>query len=190
MEQTLRAFFAAFREARDQRPELFENVVLHFIGTTYSTNGSDPFRVTAVARDCGVDASIDEHPERVPYLDSLQVMLDAHALVLLGSCQAHYTASKVFPYILAQRPLLSIFHEDSSVTTILREVNTGRIVTFQAEQDPLEIVDELTSQLSAMMQEITHGGWSSTTRWDAFDHYTTKTLTGHLAGAFDKAIGA
>ena len=190
MEQTLRAFFGAFRDARQQSPALFENVVLHFIGTTYSTNGSDPFRVTAVARDCGVDAWISEHPERVPYLDSLQVMLDSHALVLLGSSQPHYTASKVFPYILARRPLLTVFHEDSSVIAILKEVNTGRIVTFKDQQDPGELGDKLTDSLAAMMREIKDGSWCSHTSWEAFDHYTTKTLTGHLAGAFDKAIGA
>jgi hypothetical protein len=104
MEETLRTLFAAFRDGLERVPRVFKKMVLHFVGTTYSTNGSDPFRVTAIARDCGIDRWISEYPQRVAYLDSLQIMLDAHALVLLGSAEPHYTASKVFPYILAERP--------------------------------------------------------------------------------------
>jgi glycosyltransferase involved in cell wall biosynthesis len=188
MEQTLRAFFTAFREARERSLGQFENVMLHFIGTTYSTNGSDPFRVTAVARDCGVEKWISEHPQRVSYLDSLQIMLDSQALILLGSSEPHYTASKVFPYIQAERPLLTIFHEDSSVITILDEVSAGRTVRFSEKQNPSELVHEISSHLEEMVSEISRGDWSPKTRWDAFDPYTTRALAGRLAGTFDEAV--
>jgi hypothetical protein len=49
----------------------------------------------------------------------MQILLDSHALLVLGSESAHYTASKIFPYILANRPLLAVFHEESSVVRIL-----------------------------------------------------------------------
>jgi len=188
MEQTLRAFFAAFRRVRERSRSQFENVVLHFIGTTYSTNGSDPFRVTAVARDCGAEAWIREHPQRVSYLDSLQIMLDSQALILLGSSEPHYTASKVFPYILAERPLLTIFHEDSSVSTILNEVSAGRTVRFKEKQNPAELVNEISHHLAEMVGEMLSGDWSPSIRWEAFDPYTTNALAGRLAATFDKAV--
>lgn len=185
MEQTLRALFAAFRQGLERAPSVFERVVLHFIGTTYSTNGSDPFRVTAVARDCGLDEWIREHPQRLPYLDSLQIMLDAHALILLGSAEPHYTASKVFPYVLAQRPLLAVFHEDSSVITILNEVNAGRVVSFNEKETPNERANEISSHLEEMLCEK----YVPQTRWEAFEPYTTRALAGRLAQTFDAAIG-
>lgn len=185
MEQTLRAVFAAFRHGLERTPNVFEKVVMHFIGTTYSTNGSDPFRVTAVARDCDVGEWIREHPHRVPYLDSLQIMLDAQALILLGSAEPHYTASKVFPYVLAQRPLLAVFHEDSSVITILNEVNAGRVVSFNEEETPSERVNEISQHL----EEMLHENYAPQVRWEAFEPYTTRALAGRLAQTFDAAIG-
>jgi hypothetical protein len=185
MEQTLRALFAAFKAGRQRAPEIFEKVVLHFVGTTYSTNGSDPFRVTAVARDCGVAEWIQEHPQRVPYLDSLQLMLDAHALVLLGSAEPHYTASKVFPYVLAKRPLLAVFHEDSSVITILRDVNAAEVVTFSAVENP----DAKVNEISARLQQVLSEDYERQVHWEAFESYTTKAMAGRLARTFDAAVG-
>ncbi|HEY6231973.1 MAG TPA: glycosyltransferase [Pyrinomonadaceae bacterium] len=187
MEQTLRAFFAAFLAARKRSPELFQNVLVHFIGTSYATNGGDPFRVTAVARDCGMADVIREQPQRVPYLDSLQIMLDSQALVLMGSSEPHYTASKVFPYILADKPLLTVFHEDSSVIEVLNRVKAGRLVTFKQKQDPGELINELSIELEHMVDEIAGKQWSSQVQWNAFEPYTTRMLAGRLAQAFDKA---
>lgn len=186
MEQTLRALFAAFRQGLERSPSVFEKVVLHFIGTTYSTNGSDPFRVTAVARDCGVEKWTCEHPQRVPYLDSLQIMLDADALILLGSAEPHYTASKVFPYVLARRPLLAVFHEDSSVITILREVNAGQVVSFNVTETPGDRANEISVRLEEMLVE----NYDPQVRWEAFESYTTRAMAGRLAKTFDAAVGA
>jgi hypothetical protein len=181
MEQTLRAIFAAFRAGLEREPSIFAKVVLHFIGTTYSTNGSDPFRVTAVARDCGVAEWVREHPQRVPYLDSLQTMMDAHALILLGSAEPHYTASKVFPCVLAKRPLLAVVHEDSSVMTILREVNAGQVVSFNATEGPSDRANEISARLEEMLVE----NFDAQVRWEAFESYTTRAMAGRLAAVFD-----
>lgn len=184
MEETLRAFFAAFRQGLERCPEVFQRAVLHFVGTTYSTNGSDPFRVTAVARDCGVSDWIQEHPQRVPYLDSLQLILDANVLVLLGSMESHYTASKVFPYVLSQRPFLAVFHEESSVIRILSEVRAGRVVSFNKTQTPSHQIEKISSELEALLSDEEK---SDSICWDAFEPYTTRALTRLLAHTFDAA---
>jgi hypothetical protein len=186
MEQTLRALFAAFRQALERSPNVFENVVLHFVGTTYSTNGSDPFRVTSVARACGTDQWIREHPQRVPYLDSLQIMLDAHALILLGSAEPHYTASKIFPYILARKPLLAIFHEESSVVSILREVCGEEVISFNSEEGPAGRRDEICQRIQSIVEGS--GGKEPSINWDALAPYTTNVMTKRLAQALDLAL--
>ena len=186
MKETLVALFAAFRSGLDRAPEMFDRVVLHFVGTTYSTNGADPFRVTRVAKECGVDQWVREHPQRIPYLDSLQTILDSDALVLLGSGEPHYTASKVFPYVLAQRPLLAVFHEESSVVKILRETNAGRLVTFNAQTRPAECVEEISKDL----EELLADGYRWETSWEAFDQYSTRAMTGRLALAFDQVLNS
>jgi hypothetical protein len=184
MKQTLCAFFAAFRTAFERTPRLFERVLLHFVGTTYSTNGADPYRVTRVARECGVEAWVREHPQRVSYLDSLQITLDSHALILLGSNEPHYTASKVFPCVLAQRPLLAVFHEDSSVVKILRDTNTGRVVSFNSDTGPAEYIDDISKNL----EELLCDRYRWETCWEAFEPYTTRAMAGRLAQVFNLAV--
>src|SRR5258705_1037652 len=184
MEPVLRAFFEAFRLGLKRTPNVFEKVVLHFVGTTYSTNGSDPFRVTAAARDCGVDEWLTQHPQRVSYLESLQIMLDAQALVLLGSAEPHYTASKVFPYVLAQRPFLTAFHAHTTRPAISMQLNAGRVVSFNEKETPAEKENEISVQLEELFRE----NYVPTTCWEAFEPYTTKALAGRLAQTFDAAI--
>jgi len=186
MEQTLRALFAAFHQGLERAPSVFAKVVLHFIGTTYSTNGSDPFRVTAVARDCGVAEWIREHPQRVSYLDSLQIMLDAHALILLGSAEPHYTASKVFPYILAKKPLLAIFHEESSIVSILRDVSGEEAITFNSQDGPARLRDHICNRIESIVAGLEDN--KRTINWDALAPYTTNAMTKRLTHALDLAL--
>jgi hypothetical protein len=184
MEQTLRAFFAAIKAGVERAPDLFGKLVVHFVGTTYATNGSDPFRVTRVARDCAIDHLVDEHPERIPYLDSLQLMLDADALLLLGSEETHYTASKVFSSVLAKRPLLAVFHQHSSVPRILREIEAGRLVTFDANKP----VSGCTGEISVELERLLSLAEENRVNWESFKPYTTRAMTARLAGIFDEAL--
>ena len=48
---------------------------------------------------------------RLDYLDALSVLTHASGILLLGSSERHYTASKLYPALLARRPLLALFHE-------------------------------------------------------------------------------
>ena len=72
---------------------------------------------------------MSEHPARLPYLEALQVLLDSTSVLVLGSDAPHYTASKVFPGILARRPLLAIFHRASSVVDILHRTRAGQVIS-------------------------------------------------------------
>src|SRR5205823_8075438 len=134
----------AVRAGLDRSPDTFQRLRLHFVGTSYAANGHAPRRVLALAREAGIESMVDEQPNRIPYLTSLQVMIDSHALLLVGSDQPHYTASKVFPCVLAERPLLAIFHEDSSVVRILGETGSGRVIRFNNREAASARVDEIS----------------------------------------------
>ena len=86
-----------------------------------------------IAHECGVSDVVTEMPGRLDYVDALRVLLDASAILLLGSSERHYTASKLFPALLAKRPILALFNEASSVVSILRAAGSEpsvRIVTY------------------------------------------------------------
>ena len=186
MISALRALFRAVRLGRERQPNLFRRLRMHFVGTTYAHNGAAEYQVLPTAKSEGVESLVDEHPARVSYLDAIQILLDSQALLMLGSELAHYTASKVFPYILAQRPILAIFHEASSAVGILRETQAGEVITF-GDLGSLEArIPDIAGHLEKIMR--LPGGFRPATRWDAFEPYTARAMTARLAQVFDSVL--
>lgn len=185
MRGSLVALFEGFRRGLNEMPNEFGRVQMHFIGTSYSGNGQAPYRVTAVAREAGVEEFVDEQPARVSYLDSLQLMLDSEALILLGSSEAHYTASKIFPYILADKPLITIFHEDSSVVSIMNELGISNVLTFGPGREPSLCADEVRKRIEEILRPAPE---RSATNWEALEKYSAKAMTWRLVEAMDLAI--
>ncbi len=188
MEATMRALFKAVRLGLEREPELFSRLRLHFVGTTYGAGLENLYQLKPLAEELGVGPYVDEHPGRVSYLDALQLQLDSSALAILGSDAPHYTASKIFPYILSQRPLLTIFHEESSVVEILRETQAGEAVTFNTEQGPLAKTEEILVQLERLLR--LPPDYHPPTRWDAFEQYTTRAMAARLAQAFNRSLAS
>jgi len=186
MREPLLALFEGFRSGLEKTPEVFARVRLHFVGTSYSSNGRNPYRVAAVARDAGVERYVHEHPMRISYLDSLQLMLDSDGLILLGSNEPHYTASKAFPYILAKKPLLGIFHEDSSVVSIVRDVGDTEVLTFGPGREPMLCADKIRKRLEQMLTADQH---ESAADWKTFEKYSAKAMTQRLVGVMNAAVG-
>lgn len=187
MHAALRAIFQAVRAGLDRTPETFERLRLHFVGTSYAVNGHAPRRVLAVAHEAGIEPLVDEQPRRIPYLESLQVMIDSDALLLVGSDEPHYTASKVFPYVLAGRPLLALFHEESSVVRILNETDSAEVIRFNSRNTASSRVDEICEWLSRIAAPR-DGNTSLSARAEAFGSYSVRVMTSRLAGAFDRAV--
>jgi hypothetical protein len=180
----LRAVFEAVKLGLQRRSELFNRLRLHFVGTTYAPDAAVQYQMLPAAKDAGIESLVDEHPGRVPYLDAMQILLDSHALLVLGSESAHYTASKIFPYILADRPLLAVFHEESSVVRILRETQAGDVIAFREARS----LGEKVNQIATSLHEILSRSSKPPTRWEAFDPYTARAMTSRLAQVFDKAL--
>jgi hypothetical protein len=62
-------------------------------------------------------------------------------VLLIGSDEPHYTASKIYPGLMCGRPFLSVFHCASSAHEILSTSGGGRAFAFQTpdELSALEI---------------------------------------------------
>lgn len=180
----LRALFRALGLLRQRAPELISRMRMHFVGTTYAVSARA--QVLPVALEMGVYDLVDEHPGRVHHLDAIQILLDSHALVIVGSDAPHYTASKIFPYILAAKPLLTLFHEQSAAVQLLRETAAGAPITFSGTRPPLVMVDEIAAALSHIL--TLPPTWCPQTRWDKFEPYTARAVTARLAEVFDAAV--
>ncbi len=142
MALAVRALFSAISSSCSRTPaSCFPNSALrlHFIGTSYAAAGTGVKTIEPLAAEYGLEETVVEHPDRIPYSETLRCLLDAEALVVPGSDDPGYTASKIYPYLLAGKPLLAVFHEQSSVVSLMRRVGGGTVVRFATGEEPAEI---------------------------------------------------
>jgi glycosyltransferase involved in cell wall biosynthesis len=179
---SLRAFFTALRQLLESRSERRSKLRVHFAGTDYAPKDRARKTVEPLAQECGLGDIVSELTDRLPYFEVLQCLRDAEALIIPGSDDPGYTASKIYPYILARKPLLAIFHAQSSVVEILKRTKAGTVVSFQTGDS-----------IEQTANRITETGWldrpiAPRTDWSAFEPYTAREMTRRLCQVFDQTI--
>ncbi len=187
--ETLRALFAGLALLRDSSPHLYQRVRLHFFGTSNQTVGDPDRRVIPVARDARVEDRVSEHPLRIDYLDALNVQIRASAILLMGSSEPHYTASKLYPALLSGRPLLAVYHEKSSVAAIMRKITAppnAHLITYSEDNPPLARAPEIAAALRSLLVHPV----SETIAWPAaeLDAFSARALAGELAMVLDRVV--
>jgi len=100
----------------------------HFIGTSYAPPGQGTQTIAPLATQFGVEASIVELTDRISYYHTLITLKKADALFIPGSDDPQYTASKLYPYLLADKPILAIFNQYSSAIDIINQSSEGNTV--------------------------------------------------------------
>lgn len=129
-EPAARAFFRAWRDLLDSGELLSDSLRFEAIGTSYVTDGERPRRLLSIAAEMGLDDRVVETPDRLGYHDMLTTLRESDGLVVFGSDDPAYTASKIYPYLLARRPLLGIFRRESPAVTLIDEVGGARCEVF------------------------------------------------------------
>jgi len=176
MARALRGFFRALRHAIEREPALTD-VRIHFLGTDYAAPGSGRPSILPVAAEEGVADYVTELPERIPYSEALRCLLDAQALLVPGSDDPAYTASKIYPCILAQKPLLAIFHQASSVVDVIRCTRAGTCATF----DSTTTTDQLAATVNTLWFQPRAHAITPATDWVAFAPYSARAMTDRLS---------
>lgn len=188
--ETLRAILKALRRLRDVRPAAYDKVRLHFFGTSNQTQSDAPKRVLPVAEEIGVADRVTEVAPRIDYLDALTVQTQATAILMMGSSERHYTASKLYPGLLARRPLLAAYHEASTVVKYLRDATsppTVRVIAYGDDRRAEDCVEEISEQLAALIENPKYD--SSDVDLDRLEEFSAKSLAGRLAGCLDQVAG-
>lgn len=185
MASTIDSTMAAFADGLRKHPNLFANVRLHFIGTSYAPpDVAKPF-VLPRAAQAGVLGYVTESTSRVPYFGALRLLEEADFLLIPGSDDPRYTASKIYPYILAQKPMLAVFHRQSSVVDVLRKTNAANVVAFETNTDPTTLRSEVARQWSRLLERIP---FTPDTDWAAFEPFTAREMTRKLCAFFDRMV--
>lgn len=168
-----------------RRPDLRDRVVLNFVGTSNQPDATGPGPALALAQQVGVADLVRETPRRVPYLQALTLLAQADGLLLVGSDERHYTASKIYPNLMAGRPYLSLFHGASSAHAILSQAQGGRCVSFD---DPAGLPDCLPQVEAALEELIDHPSRFAPAAPDSYAAYTAQGVAAQYAALFERLV--
>jgi hypothetical protein len=178
----LELFLRALAHLRDVAPETARRLRVHFVGTGRSPTDQQGYQVLPRARKAGVEDLVTEHPHRIGYVDTLNHLVQASAVLVLGSSERHYTPSKLFLAVLSRRPVLAVLHEASTAVDMLAAARAGRAIILPegAALDPALIA----SELQALVERPAYD--PAVVDWSAFDAYSARNSARHLAAALDR----
>jgi hypothetical protein len=186
-----RGVVAAAALMKERQPIMYARLRIHFVGTSNQTSGTPETRVRQLAREFGVGDAVSEHPLRLPYLDGLQVQLEASANLLIGSRERHYTASRIYPALLAGRPIVAAYHEASSASDVLRRAAPAPAVQLISINDAFDPRDYQERMLTALIDAANNRERRlPAVNQDVLADYSAEALAGRLARVLDSAVDA
>ncbi len=182
MQPALSLFFRAFKMGLKIHPTIFENYNFLFVGTSYAPCGKGTKTIEPIALKLGIKDYVTEFTDRVPYYEGLALLQKAALLFIPGSDDPAYTASKLYPYILSQKPIMGIFHPASSAIKVLEETNAGSVCNLN---DTTEAVYE---KLLTLIEGIEKNKCPHKTDWAIFEKYTAKEMTKKQVELFNRVV--
>ncbi|TAG99861.1 MAG: hypothetical protein EAZ15_10380 [Sphingobacteriales bacterium] len=183
MQPATRLLFNAFKEGLKTHPKIFSRFKIYFLGTSYAPAGQGKPSIQPIANQMGLSNYVTEQTDRLPFYQTLNTLKTADMLFIPGSDDAQYTASKIYPYLMAQKPLTSIFHPDSSAAKIIKECEIGLPLTFN--MDEAHITQNIINYLLAVADgslitkaPIPH----------VFEKYSAKNMTKLQVDIFERVL--
>lgn len=182
MRVALTVLFRAFARFMTTHPREADRHRFHFIGTDYAPPPLGRETVMPVAVEAGVGEFVSEHCGRVPYFEALNYLARADALILVGSDDASYSASKAYPYLLTRRPLLTISHEQSPMCRLAREQGHAATYGFTGGAD----VDALAGRV--YQEWFVEGGYRTAFGRGLPARFEAGAVTARLVAVFESAL--
>jgi hypothetical protein len=178
----LEALLQAVRHLVETQPDAALRFRLHFVGTGKSPDDPQGHNIRPYIEKHGLGRWVDEHPARIGYVDVLNHLRQASAVLVMGSTEAHYTPSKVFQAVQSRRPVLALLHEKSTAASLLHDMNAATVVSLTEREMPRP--PAIAAALAALL-----GGpaVADGVRWNRLEAYTARESARQLAQALDRA---
>ena len=122
--------FKALKDLR-QEGKLDPSIRLYFIGTGSYKHES----ISTKAEKNAISDIVIEDRSRHPFLNILQFLSHANGLMIIGSTEMHYTASKTFQSLLSERPVFAVFHHLSSAVTMMKDTNASEYLVEYVDRE-------------------------------------------------------
>ena len=185
MRPALSLLFEAIRRGLQHHPDVFGLLRLYFIGTSYARHGQGQKTVEPLAGSYGLTNRITEITDRLPYFTALKLMREADVLLITGSDDPQYTASKIYPYILARKPMLALFHHQSSAVQVLQDTRSAEVITFGGSENREVLVQTLVDKLYTLLKKLP---FTPDTDWMAFKPHTAEAKTKAQVAIFESIL--
>jgi glycosyltransferase involved in cell wall biosynthesis len=179
----IRTLLRAFARLRAESSDLGRRIRLNFVGTNAQLTGDPTVHVQPLAEAEGIADAVREFPRRLPYLSALGVLSQSNGLLLIGSDEPHYTASKIYPALMSGRPFLSLFHHASSAHAILRAAGGGLTFAFSTAEDLAALEAQLADGLRTLAAVPESLGRVDSS---AYAHYEARAVARRFADIFDR----
>jgi hypothetical protein len=179
----LECFLGGLSALKARAPDVAARLRVHFVGTGSSPDDPAGHQVRPRAERAGVGDMVDEHPQRIGYVDALNHLGRSDAVLVLGSTEAHYTPSKVFQAMLSRRPVFAMLHQRSTAVDMVRSMHAGSVVTLT--ETALPAAADMADALQSFMDDKAYDAASVDRA--AFDAYSARSSTRALATALDRA---
>jgi len=172
MADSLKLLFTAFKKGLTEQTEIFSRIMFHFIGTSYAPKGKGIPTIMPIANEMELSKYVCEQTDRIAFYQSIYQLLQADNLLIIGSNDAQYTASKIFPYILANKPLLALFNAKSSAGQIIENCNAGTVISLELQKGTLinQIYQYLYNTATGQLKR-------PDIDWSAFESYSAENMT-------------
>jgi hypothetical protein len=145
----IKALFKVIKQMKEKgnwnkRKQLF------FLGTGNYTGTT----IGSYAKEFGIDDLVHERKERYPFLHILNYLSSAYAVMIIGSTEKHYTASKTFQSLLSKKPVFGILHQESSAAAIMKECRADNFLVRYNEKKNLSGLEvQISDKLNALIRE-------------------------------------
>jgi hypothetical protein len=179
----LESFLAGLAALKARSPDAAARLRVHFVGTGSSPDDPGGHQVRPRAERAGVGDIVDEHPQRIGYVDALNHQTRSDAVLVLGSTEAHYTPSKVFQAMLSRRPVFAMLHKDSTAVDMVRSMRAGSVLTLTEQKLPGP--EDVADAVRAFMTDESYD--ADAVDRAAFDAFSARGSTRALAAALDLA---
>jgi hypothetical protein len=176
------AVFQALAQLRAEQPETGRRLRLRFVGTSNQPDGKN-HSIRDLAHSLGLDGVVREEPARVPFLEALRLMTNSDSLLLVGSDEPHYTASKIYPVLMSGRPFLSVFHTLSSAHAILTRAGGGIALGFSDPASLAALRPQIAAGLAQLVNDRTALGQVDAR---AYAPFTASAVSERYAAIFDR----
>lgn len=176
----LQLFFRAIKQLRELN-EWDDQVHIYFLGT-----GKYPGKqILEYAEMEGIADCVTEINSRFPYLHVLNFLSLASRVLVIGSTEKHYTASKIFQSLLSKKPVMSIFHESSAAIPILEECSAG---TYTVRFTESQSVESFLHQIKSTTKAFLHADTNWKPNLGALEKYSARESAMRLVEAIEKSI--